>query len=179
MRENFKQSRTVSSPEQTESQPVHGFPATIALSLTIAAMPGRTFSPLRHQRSRTRNRQIRDLNGRRVAKEGDRHLETLRRDVADGRLDVVRDPLDEIARVLVPAVGKCPRPPPKITETKRRWSKSAGTRYAWFTSRPTRSEASMAVTLRKPGVHPRCPNGLRAIGSSGWALFSSGGVTAR
>ena len=35
------------------------------------------------------------LNRRRIAEEGDRHLEALRRDVADGRLDVVRDPLND------------------------------------------------------------------------------------
>jgi len=36
-----------------------------------------------------------------VADEGDGHLEALGRDVADGRLDVVGDPLDEVGRVLV------------------------------------------------------------------------------
>mmetsp|Transcript_23888 Transcript_23888/g.61547 ORF Transcript_23888/g.61547 Transcript_23888/m.61547 type:complete len:315 (-) Transcript_23888:480-1424(-) len=41
------------------------------------------------------------LHARRVADERDGHLEALRRDVADGRLDVVRDPLDEVGRVLV------------------------------------------------------------------------------
>mmetsp|Transcript_8088 Transcript_8088/g.21636 ORF Transcript_8088/g.21636 Transcript_8088/m.21636 type:complete len:456 (-) Transcript_8088:52-1419(-) len=41
------------------------------------------------------------LDGRRVADERRRHLEALRGDVANGRLDVVRDPLDEVRRVLV------------------------------------------------------------------------------
>ncbi|GET93853.1 beta tubulin [Leishmania tarentolae] len=36
-----------------------------------------------------------------VADEGDGHLEALGRDIADGGLDVVRDPLDEVAGVLV------------------------------------------------------------------------------
>merc|ERR1711934_295336 len=41
------------------------------------------------------------LDGGRVTDEGARHLEATRRDVADGGLDVVRDPLDEVRRVLV------------------------------------------------------------------------------
>merc|ERR1719178_170316 len=41
------------------------------------------------------------LDGGGVAKEHGGHLETLRGDVTDGRLDVVGDPLDEVARVLV------------------------------------------------------------------------------
>jgi len=41
------------------------------------------------------------LDGSRVTEEGDGHLETLRRDITDGRLDVVGDPLNEVRRVLV------------------------------------------------------------------------------
>ena len=41
------------------------------------------------------------LDGSAVANEGHGHLQTLRRDVANCGLDVVRDPLDEVARVLV------------------------------------------------------------------------------
>ena len=41
------------------------------------------------------------LNGRVVANERGRHLESTRWDVADGRLDVVRDPLDKVRTVLV------------------------------------------------------------------------------
>ena len=41
------------------------------------------------------------LDGGGVADEGGCHLEALRGDVADGRLDVVRDPLDEVRGVLV------------------------------------------------------------------------------
>ena len=41
------------------------------------------------------------LDGGGVAHEGGGHLEALGRDVAHGRLDVVRDPLDEVGRVLV------------------------------------------------------------------------------
>ena len=41
------------------------------------------------------------LDRRRVANEGGRHLQALGRDVAHGGLDVVGDPLDEVARVLV------------------------------------------------------------------------------
>ena len=41
------------------------------------------------------------LDGGRVADEGGRHLESAGRDVAHGRLHVVRDPLDEVRRVLV------------------------------------------------------------------------------
>jgi len=41
------------------------------------------------------------LDGGGVSDEGRGHLEALRRDVADGRFDVVRDPLDEVGRVLV------------------------------------------------------------------------------
>merc|ERR1719198_226792 len=40
------------------------------------------------------------LHAGRVAAEADRHLEALRRDVADGALHVVGDPLDEVRRVL-------------------------------------------------------------------------------
>ena len=36
-----------------------------------------------------------------VTGEGHRHFQALRGDVADGRLDVVRDPLDEIRRVFI------------------------------------------------------------------------------
>ncbi|KFV45758.1 hypothetical protein N328_06988, partial [Gavia stellata] len=41
------------------------------------------------------------LDGRAVADEGDGHLEAAGRDVTDGRLDVVGDPLDEVRAVLV------------------------------------------------------------------------------
>ena len=41
------------------------------------------------------------LDGRGVADEGDGHLEALRRDVADGGLNVVGDPLNKVGRVLV------------------------------------------------------------------------------
>jgi len=41
------------------------------------------------------------LNGGRVTDEGGRHLQSLRGNIAHGRLDVVRDPFDEVRRVLV------------------------------------------------------------------------------
>ena len=41
------------------------------------------------------------LDGGGVAHEGGGHLESLRRDVANGRLHVVGNPLDEVGRVLV------------------------------------------------------------------------------
>merc|ERR1711994_98347 len=41
------------------------------------------------------------LDGGGVAEEGNSHLEALRRDIADGGLDVVGDPLNEVRRVLV------------------------------------------------------------------------------
>ena len=41
------------------------------------------------------------LDGGGVSEEGDGHLETLGGDIADGRLDVVGDPLDEVRGVLV------------------------------------------------------------------------------
>ncbi|KFZ48790.1 hypothetical protein N338_05997, partial [Podiceps cristatus] len=41
------------------------------------------------------------LDGRAVTDEGDGHFETARRDVANGRLDVVGDPFDEVRAVLV------------------------------------------------------------------------------
>ena len=41
------------------------------------------------------------LDGRVVADERGRHLETARRDVTDGRLDVIRNPLDKVRAVLV------------------------------------------------------------------------------
>ena len=41
------------------------------------------------------------LDGRGVSDEGASHLEATGWDVADGRLDVVGDPLDEVGRVLV------------------------------------------------------------------------------
>ena len=36
-------------------------------------------------------------DGRAVANEGDYHLEAMGRDVADGRLDIVGDPFQEVA----------------------------------------------------------------------------------
>merc|ERR1719389_1112829 len=41
------------------------------------------------------------LDGSRVTEEGDGHLETLWWDIADGGLDVVGDPLNEVRGVLV------------------------------------------------------------------------------
>ena len=41
------------------------------------------------------------LNARGVADEGGGHLDAARRNVADGRLHVVRDPFDEVGGVLV------------------------------------------------------------------------------
>mmetsp|Transcript_48099 Transcript_48099/g.79687 ORF Transcript_48099/g.79687 Transcript_48099/m.79687 type:complete len:225 (+) Transcript_48099:251-925(+) len=41
------------------------------------------------------------LHAGRVADEANRHLETLRRDIADGAFEVVGDPLNEVRRVLV------------------------------------------------------------------------------
>ena len=41
------------------------------------------------------------LDGSGVTQKGHGHLQTLRRDIADTRLDVVRDPLDEVGAVLV------------------------------------------------------------------------------
>ena len=41
------------------------------------------------------------LDGGGVTKEGDGHLQTLGGNIADGRLDVAGDPLDEVGRVLV------------------------------------------------------------------------------
>merc|ERR1712167_431345 len=41
------------------------------------------------------------LDGSRVADEAHRHLQALRRDVAHTTLHVVRDPLDEVRRILV------------------------------------------------------------------------------
>lgn len=41
------------------------------------------------------------LDGRRVAEEGDGHAQAAGRDVTLRREDVVRDPLDEVGRVLV------------------------------------------------------------------------------
>merc|ERR1712073_123799 len=41
------------------------------------------------------------LDGSGVTEEGNSHLEALRRDIADGRLDVVGDPLNEVRGVLV------------------------------------------------------------------------------
>ena len=41
------------------------------------------------------------LDGGRVSEESDGHLESLWWDIADGRLDVVGDPLNEVRRVLV------------------------------------------------------------------------------
>mmetsp|Transcript_3264 Transcript_3264/g.5371 ORF Transcript_3264/g.5371 Transcript_3264/m.5371 type:complete len:455 (+) Transcript_3264:329-1693(+) len=41
------------------------------------------------------------LDGSAVTNEGSRHLKTLRRDIANGGLDIVGDPLNEVRRVLV------------------------------------------------------------------------------
>merc|ERR1712039_665419 len=41
------------------------------------------------------------LDRRRISREGHRHLQTFRRDVANGGLDVVRNPLDEVGGVLI------------------------------------------------------------------------------
>ena len=46
------------------------------------------------------------LDGGGVTDEGRRHLETPWRDVAHGSLDVVRDPLHEVGRVLVLKRGR-------------------------------------------------------------------------
>ena len=46
------------------------------------------------------------LDGGGVTDEGRRHLETPWRDVAHGSLDVVRDPLNEVGRVLVLKRGR-------------------------------------------------------------------------
>ncbi|KNE65623.1 hypothetical protein AMAG_19190 [Allomyces macrogynus ATCC 38327] len=54
-----------------------------------------------HGRELVRNALEQLLDRRRVANERDRHLEPLGRDVTDGRLDIVRDPLNEVGRVLV------------------------------------------------------------------------------
>ncbi len=41
------------------------------------------------------------MDGSEVTKEGNSHLETLRRNIANGRFDVVGDQLNEVRRVLV------------------------------------------------------------------------------
>uniref|UniRef100_A0A182MEH8 Uncharacterized protein n=1 Tax=Anopheles culicifacies TaxID=139723 RepID=A0A182MEH8_9DIPT len=41
------------------------------------------------------------LDGGRVADESGRHLQALRRNITDGGLDVVRDPFNEVATILV------------------------------------------------------------------------------
>jgi len=41
------------------------------------------------------------LDGSRVTKEGNCHFQTFRRNIANGRFDVVWDPLNEVRRVLV------------------------------------------------------------------------------
>ena len=67
----------------------------------LARVPVEESLAAEHGRELLRDALEQLLDGRRVADESGRHLETARRDVAHGRLDVVGDPLDEVGRVLV------------------------------------------------------------------------------
>ncbi|KAL1128853.1 hypothetical protein AAG570_013387 [Ranatra chinensis] len=67
----------------------------------LARVPVEERLPPEHGRELLRHPLEQLLYGRRVADEGGRHLESPGRYVADGRLAVVGDPLDEIRRILV------------------------------------------------------------------------------
>ena len=67
----------------------------------LARVPVQESLAAEHGRELLRDALEQLLDGRAVADERGGHLETARRDVADGRLHVVRDPLDEVAAVLV------------------------------------------------------------------------------
>ena len=68
---------------------------------TFASVPVQEGLATEHGRELLRDTLEQLLDGGAVADEGGRHLEATWRDVADSRLDVVRDPLDEVAAVLV------------------------------------------------------------------------------
>jgi len=67
----------------------------------LARVPVQESLATEHGRELLRDALEQLLYGRAVADEGRRHFQTTWRDVADGRLDVVWNPLDEVARVLV------------------------------------------------------------------------------
>merc|ERR1712224_1178109 len=68
---------------------------------TLTGVPVEERLPPEHSGELLRDTLEELLDRGRVTDEGTRHLETPRRDVADGGLDVVRDPLDEVRGVLV------------------------------------------------------------------------------
>jgi len=67
----------------------------------LAGVPMKESLATEHGRELLRHTLEQLLDGGAVADESGGHLETSRRDVADRRLDVVRDPLDEVAAVLI------------------------------------------------------------------------------
>mmetsp|Transcript_7921 Transcript_7921/g.26197 ORF Transcript_7921/g.26197 Transcript_7921/m.26197 type:complete len:442 (+) Transcript_7921:36-1361(+) len=73
---------------------------------TLASVPVQESLATEHRRKRFRHALEHFLNSRGVTDKSGGHLETLGRDVAHGRLDVVRDPFHEVARVFVLHVQK-------------------------------------------------------------------------
>ncbi len=69
--------------------------------LTLASVPMQESLPAKHSGELLRHTLEELLDGGRVSDERGRHLESAGRNVAHGRLDVVRDPLDEVRAVLV------------------------------------------------------------------------------
>ena len=67
----------------------------------LARVPVKESLAAEHGRELLRDSFEQLLDGRAVANERGGHLQTSRRDVADGRLHVVWNPLDEVAAVLV------------------------------------------------------------------------------
>jgi hypothetical protein len=78
---------------KSEHQPLPGvdLPCTVRMALRSATDESEL---LRHALEHF-------LNGRRVSNESGRHLQSLRGNIAHGRLDVVRDPFNEVRRILV------------------------------------------------------------------------------
>lgn len=68
---------------------------------TFARVPMQKRLAPKHGRKLLRNAFEQLLNGRRIANECAGHFQSSRWDIANGRLTIVRDPLDEVAGILV------------------------------------------------------------------------------
>jgi hypothetical protein len=79
--------------------PVHN--AHLHLVHSLLGIPMQKRLPLKHSRELIRHPLEQLLDRSRVAQERNGHFQSSRRDVALSGQDVVRDPLDEVGRVLV------------------------------------------------------------------------------
>ena len=69
--------------------------------LLLTSVPMKESLPSKHGGELLRDPLEQLLDGGGVSNEGGGHLESTGRDIADGRLYVVRDPFDEVAAVLI------------------------------------------------------------------------------